>query len=230
MLDERERRSAAVGTSRSLNSLLRDLAAHSQQQQHQPRSSEALAPEIATKAKPQTPQAPPAVEAVPEHKDQEQRPEAAKNTDTTAGAQDPIHSIFKAKRDPGVSDAVWEQLERDKHAMVANEREYRRLYEEKRQEKQRIEELKRAEQAAKDEEERRIREQERIAAELERRRKETELKAIEEERGMEKRRQTKLRALGPYPIRNSWIRQSNGYRCAGGSHWLDDAMVDKYCQ
>jgi hypothetical protein len=164
MLDERERRSAAVGTSRSLNSLLRDLAAHSQQQQHQPRSSEALAPEIATKAKPQTPQAPPAVEAVPEHKDQEQRPEAAKNTDTTAGAQDPIHSIFKAKRDPGVSDAVWEQLERDKHAMVANEREYRRLYEEKRQEKQRIEELKRAEQAAKDEEERRIREQERIVS------------------------------------------------------------------
>jgi hypothetical protein len=227
MLDERERRSAAVGTSRSRNSLPRDLPAPSQQQQQQPRPSEALAPEIATEAKPQTPQAPPPVEAHPERKDQEQRPDATKNTDTTAGAEDPIDFIFKAKRDPGVSDAVWEQLQRDKHAMLASEREFRRLCEEKRHEEQRIEELKRAEQAAKDDEERRIHEKERTAAELERRRKEAELKATEEEREVEQRRQSELRAMGPCPMGYSWIKQGGGYSLTGlMMRWLTSTASD----
>jgi hypothetical protein len=142
--------------------------------------------------------------------------------------EDPVDSIFKAKRDPGVSDAVWEQLERDKHAMIAKEHEFRHLQEEKRLEEKRIEDLKRAEKEAADEEERRIREQERMAAEMERRRKEAILAAIEQAREDEKQRQKKLRELGPCPAGYRWTKQSSGYRCAGGSHFLDDAMLDKY--
>lgn len=150
---------------------------------------------------------------------------AIKKVNPVEDTEESIESILKAKRDPGVSDAVWEQLGRDKHAMVAKEHKYRRLQEEKRQEEKRIEDLKRAEKEAADDEERRIREQERIAAELERRRKEAILAAIEEAREMEKRRQMKLRQLGPCPMGFRWIKQSGGYRCAGGSHFLDDAAL-----
>ena len=216
-LAERSRRNEAVGTSRFPNHLPHRPAPPLPQQQTKPPG--AFAPKLSTKAAPPSAAAPPKIEK------QEQSAKLAKNIAPTVDAEDPIDSIFKAKRDPGVSDAVWEQLERDKHAMVAKEREFRRLQEEKRQEEQRVEDLKRAEQAAADEEERRIREQERIAAELERRRKEAILRAIEEEREKEKKRQKKLRELGPCPAGFHWIKQSGGYRCAGGGHWLDDAMV-----
>ncbi|EAT81282.2 hypothetical protein SNOG_11574 [Parastagonospora nodorum SN15] len=157
----------------------------------------------------------------------EQREEhvAIQKVDTIETTEIPLESIFKAKRDAGVSDAIWEQLELDKHAMVAREREYRRLQEEKRREEKRIEALKHAEKEAANEEERRMREQERVAAELERRRKEAILAAIEEAREMEKRRQMRLRQLGSCPAGFHWIKQSGGYRCAGGSHFLDDVAL-----
>jgi len=117
----------------------------------------------------------------------EQTSYVAKGLTPTHPAGDLIDSIFNAKRDPSVSDATWEQLERDKLALVAKEREFHRLQEEKRNEEQRIEELRRAEQAAADEEERSILEQERIAAELERRRHEAALKTIEEDRKRERK-------------------------------------------
>jgi Ni/Co efflux regulator RcnB len=140
-------------------------------------------------------------------------------------ANDPLNDIFKAKRDPGVSDAVWKQLERDKHAMVAREKEFRRKQEEKRQEEQRIADLKQAEQQAKDDEEKRRLEAERIQAELERRRNEEILAEIERQREMEKKRQQRLRELGPCPAGFQWIKQMGGYRCAGGSHWLNDGQL-----
>lgn len=147
-----------------------------------------------------------------------------------AEPEDPLDSIFKAKRDPGVSDEVWEQLERDKHAMVAKERQFRRLQEEKRQYEERIKEFILAEKAHADEEERRIREQARIAAELERRRRDEELAAIEKERQEEVERQKKLKVLGPCPMGYRWIKQASGYRCAGGSHTLSDASIDAFCR
>jgi hypothetical protein len=136
-----------------------------------------------------------------------------------------FRSIFEVQRDPNVSDAVWEQLTHDKHAAIAREREYIRLQEEKRQEEQRIKDLIRAEQAAKDDEERRLREQERIAAELERRKKELVERAVEERRQKELAMQKRVRELGPCPAGFHWIRQNGGYRCAGGSHWLHDAQL-----
>jgi hypothetical protein len=225
-LKERSRRNEAVGSSRFPSHMsLQPMPPPQRQLSEKP---EAHTPAVsATAAKP-PPLAPPLpVPAPPKVEKQEQQPEIVKKVAAEEKeADDPIDSILKAKRDPGVSDAIWEQLERDKHAMVAKEREFRRLQEEKRQEEQRIEELKRAEKAAADEEERRIREQARIAAELERRRKEAILAAIEKERQMEKQRQRRLRELGPCPAGFRWIKQTGGYRCAGGSHWLDDALVD----
>jgi hypothetical protein len=146
-------------------------------------------------------------------------------TATNEGEPEWFKSIFDAKRDPNVSDAVWEQLNRDKHIAVAREREYLQQQEEKRQEEQRIKDLIRAEQEAKDEEERRLREQERIEAELKRRRKELIEKKIEAQREKEKATQRRLREMGPCPMGFQWIKQGGGYRCAGGSHWLHDAQL-----
>jgi hypothetical protein len=221
MLDERSRRNAAVGTTRFGKPMPIRPMAPSQSQNPVPPT--ALSSNIATDTAP-----PPA--AINTEK-QENDP---KSTDTkpelATEPEDPLASIFKAKRDPGVSDEVWEQLERDKHAMVAKEREYRQLQEEKRQELERIKELIRAEKAAADDKERRIREQARIAAELERRRRDEELAAIERERQKEMERQKKLRMLGPCPMGYMWIKQYSGYRCAGGSHTLSDADIDAFCR
>jgi hypothetical protein len=224
-LVERSRRNEAVGTSRFSSHLPFGPEPSQQRQSKEPTLQ---APKFSADIASAPPEpAPPTTKAAKtEH--QEQRPNIATKVDDSSKEEDPLDSIFKAKRDPGVSDAVWEQLERDKHAMVAKEREFRRLQEEKRLELKRIEDLKRAEKEAADEEERRIREKERIAAELERRRKEAILAAIEEAREKEKQRQMKLRQLGPCPMGYHWIQQSGGYRCAGGSHFLNDAMLDRY--
>jgi hypothetical protein len=220
-LSERSRRSEAAGSSRFAESPSQVLPAASQQRQKvtpiTPTAPKLAKPKMVTRS-----QASPQITAPPEVEEQEQNP-----AESDAGAEeDPLDAIFGAKRDRGVSDAVWMQLERDKYAMVAKEREYGLLQEQRRQEERRIEELKRVEQAAKDEEERQIREQQRIAAELERAHNEAILRATEEEREKEKARQKKLGVKGPCPAGYSWIKQGGGYRCAGGSHWLDDAMAD----
>jgi hypothetical protein len=221
-LVERSRRNEAVGTSRFPHRAGLPL------KQQQPKNPTLQAPKFSTDTASAPPKAAsPTTESMKtEH--QEQRPDIADKENDASTTDDPFNLIFKAKRDPGVSDTVWEQLERDKHAMVAKEREFRRLQEEKQLEEKRIEDLKRAEKEAADDEERRLREQERIAAEIERRRKEAILAAIEEAREKEKQRQKRLRELGPCPAGFHWIKQSGGYRCAGGSHFLDDAMVDNY--
>lgn len=224
MLDERSRRGQAVGTSRFSERLpLHPLPqAHPQKQRPAPTTP----PKLSTKAA-----SPPSVDPQPAMiKTEEQKPlpkiEKSPPTNLEDGdGDDPISSILNAKRDPGVSDATWNQLELDKHAMLAQERTYRRIQQEKREEEERIEELKRMEQAAADEQERCVREAERVAAQLERRRKDEELAAIEREREMEKERQKKLRVMGPCPAGYRWIKQSGGYRCAGGSHWLDDGAL-----
>ncbi|KAJ4366237.1 hypothetical protein N0V83_007873 [Neocucurbitaria cava] len=224
MLDERSRRSQAVGTSRFSERLpLHPLPqAHPQKQRPAP----TLAPNLSTKAASPPPVVPqPAMIKTEEQKPLPQIEQSPPTNHEDGHGEDPISSIFNAKRDPGVSDATWNQLELDKHAMLAQERTYRRIQQEKREEEERIEEFKRMEQAAADEQERRVREAERVAAQLERRRKDQELAAIEREREMEKERQKKLRVMGPCPMGFMWIKQYGGYRCAGGSHWLGDGAL-----
>jgi hypothetical protein len=217
MLDERFRRNAAVGTNRFDKSM--PLRPMPQPQTQNPAPPTARGLDIDTGTAP-----PPTV--IDMDKQKEEPKPIEKKSEPAAEPEDPFDSIFKAKRDPGVSDEVWEQLERDKHAMVTKEREFRHMQEEKREYEERIKEFIRAEKAAADEEERRIREQARIAAELERRRRDEELAAIERERQKEMERQKKLKVLGRCPMGYTWIKQASGYRCAGGSHTLSDSYVD----
>ncbi|KAL5119739.1 hypothetical protein ACEQ8H_002345 [Pleosporales sp. CAS-2024a] len=220
VLHERSCRNEAVGTRRFPNQM--PFLPNPPGQQHE--QVPPYTKEMVKNTSSSTVQMPPSVVEATDTNHQEQH-QASMNEVPGEDKDDPIESIFNARRDPGVSDAIWEQLERDKHVMVAKEGEFRRLEEEKRQEERRIEDLKRAEKEAADEEERRIGEQERIAAELERRRKQAILAAMEREREMEKLRQKKLRELGPCPMGYRWIPQSGGYRCAGGSHFLPESAL-----
>lgn len=96
-----------------------------------------------------------------------------------------------AVRDAGVSDAVWEQLQRDQRAEDAREEEYQQLKEK----------AKTASSAARDAIVKRLVEEER------RRREELE-------------RKKKLEMAGMCPMGYHWIEQGGGYRCAGGSHFV----------
>ncbi|KFG84658.1 putative nonsense-mediated mRNA decay protein [Metarhizium anisopliae] len=100
-------------------------------------------------------------------------------------------------RDAGVSDEVWEQLQQDWAEEQRRETEYR--------------ELKEAQKSATDEN------RERIVRQL-----------IEEEKRMKEEAAMKARlmALGRCPVGYHWIKQSGGYRCAGGSHYMSDGDIN----
>lgn len=220
-LKERSQRNEAVGTSR-FHGQLPPSFERFQQQQHQ-ELPEAAASKLTTEAAPPQTEVAPSPVATAEGQEKQTTASGAQENETY---DDTLDAIFRAKRDVGVSDAVWEQLERDKHAFVAREREYKLQQEEKQKEEQRIKDMIRAEKAAADDEERRKLEQKRIEAELERRRRDAELAAIEEQRLREKRVQRRLKELGPCPAGYMWIKQSVGYRCAGGSHFLSDSQLE----
>jgi hypothetical protein len=128
MLDERSRRNAAAGTNRFDKARPSQPMPASQMQGHAPPTQQSS--KLGTNTTP-----PQGAANTNKQKDKHKPTESKPETDAEPGAEpeDPLDSIFNAQRDPGVSDEVWEQLERDKHAMVAKEREFRRLQEEKRQ-------------------------------------------------------------------------------------------------
>ncbi len=102
-------------------------------------------------------------------------------------------------RDVGVSDAVWEQLQRDRRAEEEREEQFREL-------------------------QRTAREAATAAA-----RAKIVKRLLEEEskRKLEEEVRKKLKALGVCPAGFDWIRQAVGWRCAGGSHWMSDDEVKK---
>lgn len=97
-------------------------------------------------------------------------------------------------RDAGVSDEVWEQLEQDKQAEAAR--------------KKRAESLKRKLATE--------------ASEALRQRIVDELIMEEERMKKEAEEKKKLQERGLCPAGFEWIRQENGYRCAGGAHFVGD--------
>ncbi|RTE73245.1 hypothetical protein BHE90_012334 [Fusarium euwallaceae] len=101
-------------------------------------------------------------------------------------------------RDPGVSDAVWEQLQRDKEKEAQEEKKLRRLKE-----------------AQKD------------ASDADRERLVREILAEEERRKKVEAQKAKLKMMGICPAGYHWIKQDGGYRCAGGSHWIPNEDMDK---
>ena len=149
-------------------------------------------------------------------------------------------------RDPGVTDAVWRQLQADKAAEIEEQKRREEMIEQARKElreaqeaqekaqreiakaseEARLADEKRREDIMKKLEEERLRE---AAARAERARKAAELKAREEaerqERLREAKAQAKLQSLGGCVAGYRWIKQSNGYRCAGGSHFVTNTQL-----
>ncbi|KAI9640530.1 hypothetical protein NHQ30_011276 [Ciborinia camelliae] len=146
-------------------------------------------------------------------------------------------------RDPDISDAVWAQLQRDKKAA---EEKAHRYADEMREMQKELEAFKEAERKAMEEalqeikakhdadrqEQLRLREEARLRelkakAERERIEKEQERRRLEEveRRKKEAQAQAKLRTLGVCVMGYKWIKQSSGYRCAGGSHFVSDAQL-----
>jgi SpoVK/Ycf46/Vps4 family AAA+-type ATPase len=100
-------------------------------------------------------------------------------------------------RDAGVSDEVWEQLQRD-------------AAEEDRKEKE-LQELK---------------QKEKTASEAQRKILVRQILEEEERRKQEEARKKKLMEMGLCPMGFNWIKESTGgYRCGGGSHWISDGDV-----
>ncbi|KAF2713834.1 P-loop containing nucleoside triphosphate hydrolase protein [Pleomassaria siparia CBS 279.74] len=205
MFNERSHRTAAAGTTRHASR-------HSSQTppEQQQNAPNARAPKMNTRS------------STPPHTMEGEQKKPSSNSIANDPASMPARGV---KRDAGVSDEVWQQLEIDKKAAHDREKRYQRLQEEKKAEEKRIEELKRAEQAAKDDEEKRKWEVERIIAETERRKKEEERAALERARELEMKTKKKLMELGVCPAGYQWTKEGSGYRCAGGSHFLSNAQL-----
>lgn len=103
----------------------------------------------------------------------------------------------KGIRDAGVSDEVWNQLQKDREAEEQREQEYQDLL--------------RAQRTARENRQGILK---RLLEEEERKRKEEEARR-------------KLEISGMCPMGYQWIKQAGGYRCAGGSHFMSDAALEQ---
>jgi hypothetical protein len=159
----------------------------------------------------------------------------------------PAAPANETKRDSGVSDAVWEQLQRDKQAAKKKEEQYQKLIkasadaanntkiiQQKEQESEQA--FQQAIKYNKDQfvlqEAKRLREEARLRHEIERRAQEellaeleSQRKAGEEERRKEAKVQQQLRTLGICPAGFRWIKQNGGYRCSAGGHFVTDSEL-----
>ena len=151
-------------------------------------------------------------------------------------------------RDVGVSDESWAALERDEQHMAEEERRYHQLVQRqadlekastKDDESVAWEEVDRTNIDDRsenidddDDEEPRLRERERVARESLRRKRDEVLEQVrrkraekEHERQQELENQRKLQQMGVCPMGFHWIKQSSGYRCAGGSHVVSNSEL-----
>lgn len=152
------------------------------------------------------------------------------------------------QRDTGVSDQIWTQLQTDKQAttlaekrnqeaMLEVQRELKRAQEEEQAKATHAEAIAQAQARvandAKWEELKRLREQARLEEQLARRAREEALEKWQRACREEERRrqeemtaQAKLRKMGVCCAGFRWIKQSSGYRCAGGSHFVSDEQLE----
>ena len=149
-------------------------------------------------------------------------------------------------RDAGVSDVIWNQLQANKQAAerynracaaaIAKQQEAARLAENQEQlaraRLQEIEKSQAKEKSERDEVKRREEEKARLEelnARIARQKAQAELermRAVEEHRKKQEQRvQEKLRRIGRCVAGFNWIKEGDGYRCAGGSHFVgNDAL------
>ncbi|PYI10434.1 putative AAA family ATPase [Aspergillus sclerotiicarbonarius CBS 121057] len=149
-------------------------------------------------------------------------------------------------RDAGVSDAIWTQLQEDKLASEAREKEHQKLISDQTHLQTVVDALRKQQQQQQQppptpnsnnndddgDEAKKRHEQARLQHELERRAREDELEALrvkreaaDLERGKEQQAQQRLRQMGVCCMGFRWIRQINGYRCAGGSHFVSNEQL-----
>ena len=179
---------------------------------------------------------------------------ATKQTTNTASPEqpppEPVQEVQEeqesVRRDPGVTDAVWRQLQADEAAAIEEQKRREEAIEKAREELREaqeaqekaqteiakaLEEARLADQKRKEEimrklEEERLRE---AVARAERARKLAELKAREEAEKLERQReaqaQAKLRYMGVCPVGYHWIKQAGGYRCSAGGHFVTDSQL-----
>jgi SpoVK/Ycf46/Vps4 family AAA+-type ATPase len=131
----------------------------------------------------------------------------------------------KARRDTGVSDEVWEQLQRDQEAEVAREEEYQALRRSLKDAAEAARELIIGGLLAEEEEERKRQEEERKRQEALREKITRQLLAAEQRREREAEARKELAARGLCPAGFAWIAQSGGWRCKGGSHFVPDGQL-----
>lgn len=142
------------------------------------------------------------------------------------GPENPANKPSTASiRDAGVSDEVWEQLQRDKAAAEQRQRELalsrQKAAELERKVRQQEKELKRQ----KDEAKRREVLLKLEAARVERELAERKHREMEERARKEQAVKTKLKMMGLCPMGYEWIPQGGGYRCAGGSHFMSNEQL-----
>jgi len=163
---------------------------------------------------------------------------------------EPVQDVKEAEesvgRDPGVTAAVWTQLQADKAAAIKEQKQREEAVEKTRQqlhdakeaeeraqreivkvlEEVRLADKKRQEEIMKKLEEERLRA---AAARAERARKAAELKAREEAERLARQKeaqvQVKLRQMGICPAGYRWIKQAGGYRCEAGGHFVTDSQL-----
>lgn len=153
----------------------------------------------------------------------------------------------RAERDPGVTDEIWKELQAAKRkekqrlqsardaeaALKRNMEEVKRKEEELTRRKRQLEEQ---QKRARDEAERErlrkeyeIQKAKELAAKRAREQAERKLrermKQEEERKQREAQIQQKLRSMGVCVAGYEWLRNGGGYRCAGGSHFISNALL-----
>ncbi|KAG7110562.1 NFX1-type zinc finger-containing protein 1 like [Verticillium longisporum] len=130
-----------------------------------------------------------------EERTTETSPQGAKEDDLTppSSPEPDIRFQNDSIRDAGVSDEVWEQLQKDAQAEGEREEQYQSMLETK----------KTADDGELD----------RIMGEL---------IEEENRRRQEAEARRRLALSGRCPVGYAWIKQAGGYRCAGGSHFVRD--------
>ncbi|OJJ44977.1 hypothetical protein ASPZODRAFT_70336 [Penicilliopsis zonata CBS 506.65] len=172
-------------------------------------------------------------------------PEQESNANDTKNITDSRTANPTEPRDAGVSDEVYDQLQRDKAAAEAREKAYAQLVEEDRAAKAEMERVRQEEleaikavedaQRQQDEEAKKKLEKERIERELARRKQEEELERIrrkreemEQKRLQDQKARAKLRQMGVCSGGYNWVKQSDGYRCAGGICFVSNAQLNLF--
>lgn len=134
------------------------------------------------------------------------------------------------ERDAGVSDEVWSALMADKQKALDAEQRYNHVVAECKNQEERDQQNQEDDSSSDDDTDvdpvvlaaRLRREQERLRYEQLRR----EAEEMERQREHERLMQKKLRKMGVCCMGFQWIKQAQGYRCAGGSHFVSDDALE----